>query len=135
MKKFQFYRQTILIVSAITLLAAGCSKDKSTVSENAAKISNSGNSLRTIDPNYQPSGAIKGYVLPADAKAMVTISNATNDLRAFADDNGFFFMEKVPAGVYTIDVEPMNGEYQGVQFDVIVIEDQTTKLTITLLKN
>ena len=136
MKKFQFHRQAILIVSTITLLAAGCSKDKSVVSEKAARINAFDNSVRQIDPNYQQFGAVKGYVLPADARAIISLTNLSDGsfYSVAADDNGLFAMEKIPTASYTMKVFPTNPAYQGVQLDVIVVTDQTTEVTITLSK-
>ena len=121
MKKLKFYRRAILIVSTIALLAAGCSKEK------------------LGSPNINPTpqlGAIKGYVLPADAKAIVSLYHHSDEILASADDNdlfarvtadddGSFAMENIPAGNYTLAVFPTNEQYGDVQFDVAVTDGNT----------
>ena len=128
MKKLKFYRRALLIVSSIALLAAGCSKEKF--------------GSPKVNPTPQ-SGAIKGYVLPAKAKAIVSLYRHSdkilapagdNDLvaRVAADNDGSFAMENIPAGNYTLAVFPTNKVYGNVQFDVAVTDGNTTELNISL---
>jgi len=136
MKNLRSLRRAILIVTATTLFATACSKDNTVISEKPAKVNVIYNSVKTIDPNVHQYGAVKGYVLPPEAMAIVSIAN-TSDGSYFSvatDNNGLFAFEKVPTGVYTLEVVPTNSFYRSVQMDVIVSADQTTSLTITLAK-
>ncbi len=114
MKKLQFYRQAILIVSAITLLAAGCTKEKSVLSERDSGVSKQlwPTDLPTQQPILSPllSGELKGYISPAPLRApvLVSIYNSLYSQSVNADPNtGLYHLWNIPAGVYTVEATPM----------------------------
>ena len=133
MKNLKSLRFAIVIATAITFLGSGCSKDRSTLVNSTAKPTTQ---VKDIQPDDQKFGAVKGFVLPADAKAIVSLTNSSDAsyYSTSADNTGFFDLEKIPAGLYTIDVLPSDPAYGGIQFDVIVNSGLTTILNITLTK-
>ena len=130
MKNLKSLRPAILIVAAIVMLSAGCSKNKSDFVDNTAKAKIQ---LRDIDPVDQKFGAVKGLVIPANA--VIALYNDSFTARVVTDPNtGSFAIENVPAGIYTLDAWSLDPRYGSVQFDVIVTAGNTTALNITLPK-
>jgi len=83
------YRFTSLIVLAAALFAAGCTDKSTNYYYNQSKVS-----------------SISGMVLPADSGTVTASGNTV--LTATIGSDGFFTIDSVPPGIYTVTVEPLH---------------------------
>lgn len=75
------------------------------------------------------SGAIKGVVDPATSTpAIYAIQDQDTVATTFADSMGKFLMRGVPAGTYTVTIEPKEGYQAVVEEDVVVVLGSVTDL-------
>lgn len=49
------------------------------------------------------SGSVEGYVFPQEAEPLVTLYNAEDTLMAIPDTTGYFKINGIPAGTYSVD--------------------------------
>jgi hypothetical protein len=136
MKKSNSLRFTAVLVAALLILTTGCSKDKSSTLSTVVRKSKL---IKDIDPDYLAMGAIKGYVLPSEANAEINIFNENTEFRMStkADpESGLYSFEKVPQGVYIIEVIPTVDQlFNTVRLkNVLVIAETTTELNFNLSK-
>jgi hypothetical protein len=83
------------------------------------------------------SGAIKGNVLPGEAKAWIYAINSNNDTVASAKPdslNGYFLMRGITPSVYKLSIDGSNGYRDSVISYVTVTLGQTTNTGTTILK-
>ena len=137
MKNLKSLLPAILIVAAIVMLSAGCSKNKSDFVDSTAKAKIQ---LRDIDPVDQKFGAVKGFVFPEEAAPVVIIYDGSGSFnsKAATDRTGLFVINNVPPGVYTLEAIPTNSgpasgvfdiKYQSVTVpNVVVTAGNTTTL-------
>ena len=77
------------------------------------------------------SGSITGAVQPSAAlPALATAMNATDTMSAFTDSNGHFLIHGVPAGTYTVVVEPQLPYGPDTVYNVGVTVGQLTDIGI-----
>ncbi len=60
--------------------------------------------IRMID--MQNTGAIVGEVQPSNFQSLITATNASNSISAYADANGKFSLHGVPPGTYQVIITP-----------------------------
>lgn len=72
---------------------------------------------------------IAGVALADSSGCIVTVSNSENSFSTKTDGNGFFSMKAVPAGTYSVSIEPISGMLKGITLrDVSVADGQRTEL-------
>lgn len=72
---------------------------------------------------------ITGTVWADSSVCVVTASNSHNSLSTGTDSVGGFTLRSVPAGTYSVRIEPMNGILKGITLrDVHVIGGKNTEL-------
>ena len=82
------------------------------------------------------SGTISGQILPLDADASVWTMVGDDTLTTYADVNGLFKLMCLPAGNYSVNIEPGNIAYQPKTItDVVVYAQQDTDLGVITLDN
>lgn len=80
----------------------------------ARSIVEKGNGQYTLKPvirtfSEATSGSVKGFVIPAEAGAVVSIFNDTDTLGAVPEADGRFLIRGVPAGNYTVLFDAQSG--------------------------
>lgn len=85
----------------------------------------------TIAFSNAPTGNIDGYVLPKEAKPYVEISimQSNGDTvvkKAQPNSKGYFKLNNIPIGSYTLEYWPKNPVYLSKSKNVIVNSSQTT---------
>lgn len=133
MKNLRSLFPAICFAAIITLLASSCSKDRSVVAEKNASTSNLVKDTDVSGPSDQKYGAVKGFVTPVITNATLSLYNSDFTFHTSADPTtGFFGINNVPPGIYTLDVVSSVWQYGDIEMDVIVKADNSTILNITL---
>jgi hypothetical protein len=133
MKKFSNLHRAILVAIAISLVAAGCSKENPVITNPDKRF---GGLPFVAEPTDQQNCDVKGYVIPAEALAVVTFYNSTFKKSAYADPkDGFYLLNDIPEGYYNVDVVPQTRGFQSIHLQRVPISRTSASMNFYLSKN
>ncbi len=136
--KNKYHLASVALIIAVLFSVISCSKDKIEPVGGSSADANRVSAARTIPEiqqflDHDPvlTGALVMEIIPADAKAVVTVYNDLFTYGPVAANatEGLIHLDNMEPGIYNVLVKPINTQYAAQLItDVNIIEDTKTNL-------